>query len=88
MTLKILISTDHYLQGKKVNGLMKDELGGQIIKELTGLIAKTDSYSKNNNDEDRKAKGTKNCVRKRKLKSQDYKNCLEAPQIDRKIHFY
>ena len=81
-------STDHYLQGKKVNGLMKDELGGQIIKELTGLIGKTDSYSKNNNDEDRKAKDTKNCVRKRKLKSQDYKNCLEAPQIDRKIHFY
>ena len=31
-------------------------------------------------------KGTKKCVIKRKLKVQDYKNCLEAAQIENKIN--
>ena len=57
---------------------MKDELGGQIMKQFVGLRAKTYSYLKDNNDEDKKAKGTKKCVIKRKLKFQDYKNCLGA----------
>ena len=64
---------------------MEDELGWQIIKEFVGLRAKTYSYLKDNNDEDKKAKGTKKCVIKRKLKFQDYKNCLEAAQIENKI---
>ena len=63
---------------KKVIGLMKDKLGGQIMKEFVGLRAKTYSYLKDNNDEDKKAKGTKKCVIKIRLKFQDYKNCLEA----------
>ena len=41
---------------------MKDELGGRIMK---GLRAKTYSYSKDNNDEDKKRKGTKKCVVKK-----------------------
>ena len=57
---------------------MKDKLGEQIMKEFVGLRAKTYSYLKDNNDEDKKAKGTKKCVIKRKLKFQDYKNCLGA----------
>ena len=65
-------------KNEKVIGLMKDELGGQIMKELVGLRAKTYSYLKDNNDEDKKAKGTRKCVIKRKRKFQDYKNCLEA----------
>ena len=28
----------------------------------------------------------KNCVRKRKTKFEDYKNCLEAAQIENKIN--
>ena len=64
---------------------MKDELGGQIMKEFVGLRAKPYSYLKENNDEDKKAKGRKKCVIKRKLKFQDYKNCLEAAQIEKKI---
>ena len=47
---------------------MKDELGEQITKELVGLRAKTYSHLKSNNNEDRKSKGTKKCVIKRKLK--------------------
>ena len=64
---------------------MEDELGWQIIKEFVGLRAKTYGYLKDNNDEDKKAKGTKKCVIKRKLKFQNYKNCLEAAQIENKI---
>ena len=56
------------------------------MKEFLGLRAKTYSYLKDSNDEDIKAKGTKICVIKRKLKSQDYKNCLEAAQIENKIN--
>ena len=63
---------------------MKDELGRQIMKEFVGLRAKTYSYLKDNNDEDKKAKGRS--VIKRKLKFEDYKNCLEAAQIENKIN--
>ena len=35
----------------------------------------------------KKAKDTKKCVIKRKIKFQDYKNCLEASQIERKINY-
>ena len=57
---------------------MENELGGQIMKEFVGLRAKTYSYLKDNIVEDKKAKGTKKYVIKRKLKIQDYKTCLEA----------
>ena len=67
---------------------MKDELGGQIMKELVGLRKKTYSYLKDNNDEDKKAQGAKKCVIKRKLKFQDYKDCLEAAQMERKIEYF
>ena len=33
----------------------------------------------------KKAKGTKKCLMKRNNKSQDYKRCLEAAQVERKI---
>ena len=48
------------------------------MKEFVGLRAKAYSYLKDNNDEDKKAKGTKTCVKKTTLKFQDYENCLEA----------
>ena len=51
------------------------------MKEFVGLRAKTYSYLKKNNDENKKAKGTKKCVIKRELIFQDYKNCLRASQI-------
>ena len=47
---------------------MADELGRQIMKEFVGLKGKTYSCLKDNNNEDKKAKGTKQCVIKRKLK--------------------
>ena len=56
---------------KKVICLMEDELVGLLMKKIVGLRAKTYTYLKENNDEDKKAKGTKTCVIKRKLKFED-----------------
>ena len=38
-------------------------------------------------NEDKKAKGTKKYIIKRKLKSKNYKNCLEATQLENKINY-
>ena len=46
---------------------MKDQLGGQIMKECVGLRPKKYSYLKDNNDENEKVKGTKKCVIKEKV---------------------
>ena len=51
------------------------------MKEFVGLRAKIYSYSKDNNDEDKKTKGTKKCIIKHKFKSQDYKSCLEKLKL-------
>ena len=56
------------------------------MKEFVRLKAKTYSYLNDNNDKNKKAKSTKKCVIKRKIKFQDYKNCLEAAQIENKIN--
>ena len=67
---------------KKVIRLMKDELGGTIMKKFVGLRAKTYSFLI---DENKEAKLRKKCLIKRKLKFEDYKNCLEATQLENKI---
>ena len=41
-------------KNEKVIGLIKDELGAQIMKEFVGLRAKTYNYLKDNNDKDKK----------------------------------
>ena len=53
---------------------MKDELGIQIMKQFLGLRAKTYSYLKDNNDEDKKVKGTRKCVIKKPLNLEIIKN--------------
>ena len=55
---------------------MKDELGGKIMTEFVDLRQKTYSYLTDYCKEDKKAKGTKKCVIKRRLKFNDYKDCL------------
>ena len=71
---------------KKEIGLIKDELGGQIMKKNLGLAAKRYSYLKDKNDESKKAKDAKKCVINRKIKFQDYNNCLEAARIENEIN--
>ena len=61
---------------KKVIGLMKDELGGDIITEFVALRPKSYSYIANNFIEMKKAKGTKKCVIKKMLRFEDYKKFL------------
>ena len=63
-------------KNKKFIGLMKDELGGKIIREFVTLRPKTYSYLTDDGKEDKKAKGTKKCVIKRIIKFDDYKKCL------------
>ena len=67
----------------KVIDLMKDELGGTIMKESVALRAKTCSHLTDNNDEDKKRQ---KCVVKRKHKFEDYKHCLEATQVENRIN--
>ena len=61
-------------KNKKVIGLMKDELGGEIITEFIALRPKT--YLTDNDKIDTKAKGTKKCIIKKMIKFDDYEKCL------------
>ena len=64
---------------------MKDELDGEIMTKFFGLRAKTDSYLIDDGSEDKKARSTKKCVIKGKIKFENYKNYLEATQLDNKM---
>ena len=64
---------------------MKDELGGKIIIKFVGLRTKSYSYLIDDGNEDKKSKGTKDFVNKRKIKFENYKNFLEATQFENKI---
>ena len=66
---------------------MKNELNGKIMMKFIGLRAKTYSYLIDDSGEDKKAKGIKKCAMKRKLKFENYKNCLEAKQLENKINY-
>ena len=74
-------------KNKKLIGLMKDELGGKIMTKFFRLRARTYSYLRDAPSEDKKVKGTKKCVIKRKLKFENYKNCLEATQFENEINY-
>ena len=79
---------DHYQKEKrKVIGLMKFELDGKIMTKFIRLRTKMYSYLIQNSSEEKKAKGTKNCVVRRKLKFENYKNYLEKSQLDNEIKY-
>ena len=65
-------------RNKKLIELMKDKLDVNIMATFVGLRVKTYDYLLGECSEDKKTKGTKNCAIKRKLKFENYKNCLEA----------
>ena len=71
---------------KKVIGLMKDELGGKIMTEFAALRPKTHNYLTDNSDKNKKPKDTKKCIIKRKVKSEDYKHCLEESHLESKTN--
>ena len=55
--------------------------------EFVILRAKTYSYLMDVGSEEKNSKDTKNCVMKRKIKLENYINCLEATQLDNKINY-
>ena len=61
---------------KKVIGLMKDELGGDIMTESVALRPKLYSCRKLDGACDKKCKGINKCIVKKTLSFEDYKNCL------------
>lgn len=60
---------------KKIIGLMKDELNGQIMTHFVGLRSKMYSYKILNKMEGKRAKGVSGAVMK-SINFNDYKNCL------------
>ena len=60
---------------KKTIELFKDELGRKIMKEFVALRAKRFAY-RTDDDEKKKATGTKKCVIKRELMFKNYIYCL------------
>ena len=74
-------------KNKKVIGLLKDELGEKIMTKFVGLRAKTYNYLTDDGSKDEKAEDTEKCVIKRKLKFEDYKNCLEATHLKNKTNY-
>ena len=60
---------------KKVIGLMKDELGGKIMKEFISLRPKMYSY-RVEESKPKRYKGIKKCVVKKTITFEDYKRCL------------
>ena len=65
---------------------MKKELTEKIMTEFATLRPKRNSYVTDENDENKKAKGTKKCVRKRKLQFEDYKQFFKATPLENKIN--
>ena len=55
------------------------------MTKFVGLKAKTYRYLIDDGSEEKKRKGAKNCVIKRKVKLETYKNWLEATQLENKI---
>ena len=60
---------------KKVIGVMKDELGGEIMTDFVTLRPKMYAY-KTGLVESKKCKGIKKCVVRATISFEDYKNCL------------
>ena len=62
-------------KNKKIIGLMKDELGGEVMKEFVSLRPKMYSY-RVGNSESKKCKGIKKCLVKKMITFEDYEKCL------------
>ena len=61
---------------KKVIGMFKDQLGGNIMKEFCALRAKTYAYLTDDDIETKKAKGVKRCIVKHRIMFENYKDSL------------
>ena len=71
---------------KKVICVMKDKSSGETIKQFVVLRTKNFSYLIDEGSKDKRVKSTKKCVIKRKLKFENYKNCLEVNKLENRIN--
>ena len=55
------------MKSKQLIKLIKDQLDGKLISEFALLKPKACSYSMDDGDENKKAKGIKKCIIKQKL---------------------
>ena len=60
---------------------------GENVDKFVGLRAKIYSYLTDDGSKDKKTKGTKKSVIKRKFMFEIYKNCLEATQLENNIKY-
>ena len=72
---------------KKVIRITKDKLDEKIMTKFVGVRSKTYNYLIDGGSEDKKAKSTKKCFIKRKLKFENYKNCSEATQLENETNY-
>ena len=68
-------------KNKNVIGLMKDELGGNIMTDFAALRSKTYSYLLDDGSDDKRAKLIKKYVIIKIMNFCDYKNCLFKNEI-------
>ena len=73
-------------RNKKIIGLIKHELDGEVMAEFAALRPKTYSYLTDDSDENKKAKCTKRVSCEKQLEFEDYKHCLEPTQRENKIN--
>ena len=66
---------------------MKDELGGEIMKEFVSLRPKMYSY-RVGNSEPKECKGIKKCVVKKTISFDDYKACLVGEKGAIEANYY
>ena len=66
---------------------MKDELDGWIMTKFVGLRAEYYGYLIDDDSEEKRAKCTKKCVIRRRLKFENCKKCLESTQFENKINY-
>ena len=64
------------MKSKQLIKLIKDQLDGKLISEFALLKPKACSYSMDDGDENKKAKGIKSVSSNKNF--EDFKHCLEA----------
>ena len=66
---------------------MKYEIGGKITTKFVWLRAKTYGSLTDDGRVNKKAKDTKRCVTRKRLRFENYENCLEATKLDNKMKY-
>ena len=66
---------------------MEDYVGGTLMTKPAALTPKKHRYLIDDGIENKKAKGTKNCIIKWQLKVKDFKSCKKADGFKNEINY-